>query len=338
MATAPQPPAAATGHGTVQSHERKGWRFEAHIRPLSRSDEIDELATREKLCKVPDMWCGGAALHIKHSASGFILELNGFDALRCCRFEPPPAESIQPSRAVLGCGEGPEAAEPGPLLGAVRCQFAEQWKPPSGNPDVREIRFNSDWTCFTPYWGTVRSASAAAAEEKRPSPSADAAKAGYASPAAPAEETAIPSRTVVDSETWEVVDEGLPMDLLRRQDEIHWYQEVLFWEDELADNGLCRLSVRVRVMPSFWFVLLMCEMRVDNVLLREVSTRFFCSFDSDHVLREWTWKQATYEALKSRGINLAENPSISHSSIGTSLMEERDVKQRFRHRLRFARS
>jgi len=98
------------------------------------------------------------------------------------------------------------------------------------------------------------------------------------------------------------------------------------------------MSVRVRVMPSFWFALVLCEMRIDNVMLREVATRFFCHLDADHVLREWTWREATYEALRARGVDLTENPQISGTSIGTSLLEESDTKRRLRHRIALSRS
>lgn len=287
-----RPPAAATASRAPEVFEKHGWKLEAYIQPLTRSDEIDELAAREKLCKVPDMYCGGASLRLTHLSTKTLLELDVLDALRCCRWDPPPPLSQQP---IIGDSTGPR-------LGSIRCQFADRWRPQTDNPDVRELQVTSDWTCSTSYWGsTYRIADG--------------------------------ERRLLDSNAWQATEETLPMELLRRQDEISWYQEILFWEDELADNGLCRLSVRVRVMPSFWFVLLLCEMRVDNVLLREVATRLFCSFDSDYVLREWTWKEATYEALQARGVKIVENPQISHESIGTVLLSESDVRQRFRERL-----
>lgn len=133
------------------------------------------------------------------------------------------------------------------------------------------------------------------------------------------------------------IDQGLPMELLTRRDEIHWYNEVLFWEDELDDNGVCRSSVRVRVMPTFWFAKLVCELRVDNVLIREVATRFFHQNGSDHVLREWTWKEATYESLRARGVRLIDCPHISQSSVGTVLLEQGDVCKQLRHRIQLRR-
>lgn len=178
------------------------------------------------------------------------------------------------------------------------CQFAKNWQPKTANPDVKELKFTSDWTCSTAYWGSA----------------------------------SFPCRGV-DSVP-EPCEDELPMELLQRRDEIHWYQELFFWEDELDDNGACRCHIRVRVMPEFWFALLTCELRVDNVMLREVSTRFFGRFDSDTVLREWTWKEASYEALRARGVQIAENPHISQTSVGTTLLGPSDVKRLLRHNFR----
>jgi len=294
---APPPPSPPSAPVPPALHEEKGWRFEAVAEPLWPSDRIDELGKDEDLCKVPDMFCGNASLRISHEASGFQLELGAMEALRCCRWRPPPAAHHQPLAEAVVADGGKELD--GPFLGAIKCQFAERWKPKSENPDVKELQVTSDWTCSTAYWGSAAFHGGAAASA-------------------------------------EVTEECLPMDLLRRRDEIHWYNEILFWEDELDDNGVCRVSIRVRVMPTFWFALLLCELRVDNVLIREVATRFVCSFDSDHVLREWTWKEASYEALRSHGVRIADNPSISQMSVGTNLLEQVDVRRQLRHKLQLS--
>lgn len=312
---APPPPAPPATEVPVATFERAGWHFEAAAVPLWQSTRIDELGRMEQLCKVPDMFCGDASLRVSHPSSGLCLELNATDALRCCRWKPPPPPSLQPEvgaltkpeDGVVGSEKGGAAAEQeGPLLGAVRCQFAGEWKPKNDHPDVKEFKVTSDWTCSSPYWGRL---SLTGEEEPQ----------------------TIPEEFITET------DEGLPMELLRRRDEIHWYNEVLFWEDELDDNGVCRSSVRVRVMPSFWFALLLCELRVDGVLVREVGTRFFHQNGSDHVLREWTWKEATYDSLRDRGIKPSECPHISQSSVGTMLLEHGDVQRQLRHRISLKR-
>lgn len=287
---------------------RDGWSFEADARPLWGTDRIDDLTRERKNCKIPDMFCGGAALRIRHEASGILLELGADDALRCCTWAPPAPAPLHPPR-----GNG--ATEDGPLLGTVKCRMAGQWRPQSANPDIKEIEVTSDWTCSTPYWGSIYTPTRNSGEN-----------------AANESDNSIGGERQLDHSMEQETDEELPMDLLRQRDEIVWYQEILLWEDELADNGLCRMSIRVRVMPTFWFVLLICEMRCDGVLLREVGTRFFCRFGSDRVLREWTWKEASFDALRNRGADLDNSPHISQTSIGTvQLLAPTDVQRQLRH-------
>ncbi|KAK0523189.1 Tap42 interacting protein [Tilletia horrida] len=59
---------------------------------------------------------------------------------------------------------------------------------------------------------------------------------------------------------------------------ILFYDEVVLFEDELADNGSSMLSVKVRVMPSGFLVLQRFLLRVDGVLFRMFDTRMYASF------------------------------------------------------------
>ncbi|KAI9080672.1 hypothetical protein K1719_037338 [Acacia pycnantha] len=70
--------------------------------------------------------------------------------------------------------------------------------------------------------------------------------------------------------------------------------------DELADNGVSLLTVKVRVMPSSWFLLLRFWLRVDGVLIRLRDTRLHCIFggaENPVILRETCWRESTFEAL-----------------------------------------
>ncbi|KAG6406626.1 hypothetical protein SASPL_134232 [Salvia splendens] len=65
---------------------------------------------------------------------------------------------------------------------------------------------------------------------------------------------------------------------------------VVLYEDELADNGISLLTVKV--------------LRVDGVLMRLRDTRVHCSFRESTVpviLREICWREATFKALSSKG-------------------------------------
>ncbi|CDR99225.1 hypothetical protein, partial [Sporisorium scitamineum] len=59
---------------------------------------------------------------------------------------------------------------------------------------------------------------------------------------------------------------------------ILFYDDVVLYEDELADNGSSIVSVKVRVMPSGFLVLQRFFLRVDDVVFRVFDTRLYCQF------------------------------------------------------------
>ncbi|UTT93553.1 hypothetical protein NDA17_004724 [Ustilago hordei] len=59
---------------------------------------------------------------------------------------------------------------------------------------------------------------------------------------------------------------------------ILFYDDIVLYEDELADNGSSIVNVKVRVMPSGFLVLQRFFLRVDDVLFRVFDTRLYCAF------------------------------------------------------------
>ncbi|XP_048635181.1 TIP41-like protein isoform X3 [Brassica napus] len=81
-------------------------------------------------------------------------------------------------------------------------------------------------------------------------------------------------------------------------------ETVVLYEDELADNGVSLLTVKVRVMPSSWFLLLRFWLRVDGVLMRLRETRMHYVFgkgETPTVLRESCWRETTFKSLSAKG-------------------------------------
>ncbi|XP_005431572.2 TIP41-like protein, partial [Geospiza fortis] len=78
-----------------------------------------------------------------------------------------------------------------------------------------------------------------------------------------------------DTATLKVVPttEHINTEKLKAREQIMFFEEVLLFEDELHDHGVSSLSVKVRVMPSSFFVLLRFFLRVDGVLIRMNDTR-----------------------------------------------------------------
>lgn len=92
-------------------------------------------------------------------------------------------------------------------------------------------------------------------------------------------------------------EERIDMEKLRQKERILFYEDITLFEDELHDNGIAVLSVKVRVMPSSFYILLRYFLRVDNVCLKINDTRLYHEFGTDFVLREYTTREAKVAEL-----------------------------------------
>lgn len=154
---------------------------------------------------------------------------------------------------------------------SLKVAYSHQWTSQRSS-EARKVGPDYDWTFTTEYKGTI---SAPVAE------GADAASAMVGS--------------LVETE------EKIDLDRLRVPEPMLFFDEVVLFEDELADNGDSFLSVKVRVMPSYFYVLLRFHMRVDDVTMRIHDTRIFHEYGSSHLLREYQTREATYQQLAQQG-------------------------------------
>ncbi|OVA15929.1 TIP41-like protein [Macleaya cordata] len=123
------------------------------------------------------------------------------------------------------------------------------------------------------------------------------------------------------SSQWEDCEEKIDIVALASKEPILFYDEVVLYEDELADNGVSLLTVKVRVMPSCWFLLLRFWLRVDGVLMRLRDTRMYCAFENNtnpFILRESCWREATFQSLSAKGF-----PSDSAAYSDPNLISQR---------------
>jgi type 2A phosphatase activator TIP41 len=90
----------------------------------------------------------------------------------------------------------------------------------------------------------------------------------------------------------------IPVELLKRPDPILFFDDVVLYEDELADNGIAMFSCKVRVMPARMLLLCRYFMRLDNVMLRLRDTRIYVDFDTGEVIREYVAKEEDYEKVR----------------------------------------
>ena len=107
-------------------------------------------------------------------------------------------------------------------------------------------------------------------------------------------------------------DGGLiPLEMLSPENEIRFYEEVYLYEDELADRGTTKSYVRVRAMNDCWFVLLRSYVILDKVAVRILDTRVFHKFDTNEIIRDFMWKEETWEKLLESGADLSSEWLLS---------------------------
>lgn len=92
--------------------------------------------------------------------------------------------------------------------------------------------------------------------------------------------------------------ERIDMEKLMVREKIMFYADILLFEDELADNGTSILNVKIRVMPTSFFILMRLFMRVDNVMVRINDTRLYHEAENNYILREFTSRDDHIKDIK----------------------------------------
>ncbi|XP_026225932.1 TIP41-like protein isoform X1 [Anabas testudineus] len=92
--------------------------------------------------------------------------------------------------------------------------------------------------------------------------------------------------------------ERINMEKLKAREQIMFFDEVLLFEDELHDHGVSMISVKIRVMPTSFFLLLRFFLRVDGVLIRINDTRLYHEGGKNYMLREFSTRESKISELK----------------------------------------
>lgn len=90
----------------------------------------------------------------------------------------------------------------------------------------------------------------------------------------------------------------------------------MIYEDELADNGMSILSVRIRVMPARLLLLSRFYMRLDDVVFRIRDTRVFVEFSERLVIREYQEREDSYDRVK----EVRQSRLLSHENKTTCVL------------------
>ena len=128
-----------------------------------------------------------------------------------------------------------------------------------------------------------------------------------------------------DEQQWrlETTEQELDLEKLKLQEPILFYDELELYEDELADNGISNLNLKIRCMPSGFFILLRFFMRVDGVLLRCFDTRYHYEVNKNYILREYSERQSPISSLKPEFQNCSDiNAVIAQLNTGVRRLEK----------------
>jgi len=121
----------------------------------------------------------------------------------------------------------------------------------------------------------------------------------------------------------EPTDMSINYEKLKIQEKILFFDEVVLFEDELDDNGCTKLSVKLRVMPSGFFVLQRFYLRVDKTLIRVYDTRTYFEVENNFLLREYSEREQEVDKLTvNREVWTDHNLIVDHLPVKKSFVEK----------------
>ncbi|GAB5360128.1 hypothetical protein AAMO2058_000600700 [Amorphochlora amoebiformis] len=193
----------------------------------------------------------------------------------------------------------------------IKVKVAEKWAQKLKMLNIEDKSHSSDWTFTTFYEGTlthspqdntqtsaIPKSSPKTREKQNPEPIPESKPKSKPEPSSkPRPE---PSSTLRPEPKQEhkpeakssggvarvASTEGIDVKMLMKREKIVWYKELCLYEDELADNGLSKLDIKIRVMPSCFLLRMRFLLRVDDVTVRARDVRYFHDFDKNHVIVE----------------------------------------------------
>lgn len=274
-----------------------GWTVETQRGSIADSKTIDEYSSRWGI-PLPEMPFDKNRLILRHEASGWSYLFDAAEALRSV--EGVDEKAHLPGRCPPKTSKSVFGQKPGKSR-RVKVAHAGEW----GKKRCVSGLTKSAYAPLT-LQRAVESREQQQQQQQQPvSMSATASNFGSDVAAAAANGSIGDARDYdwTYSCTWPGVEVGGPSQMTAAQDPardripverlgpptrpgakpepILFYDDLVLFEDELADNGSSMLGVKVRVMPSGFLVLQRFFLRVDNVVFRLFDTRMYVGFDDE---------------------------------------------------------
>eukprot|EP00826_Nyctotherus_ovalis_P056682 TRINITY_DN7700_c0_g1_i1.p1 TRINITY_DN7700_c0_g1~~TRINITY_DN7700_c0_g1_i1.p1 ORF type:complete len:324 (+),score=105.32 TRINITY_DN7700_c0_g1_i1:83-1054(+) len=271
--------------------------------------ENEKFASAVKVRRIPDAFYGYNSLYLVNSKRDFVYKMAATEMLELCCLE------VRKSHSFLSLEEGKTIEEMKPSVDeenekcsarkeiynpinaiptTVLAKQSEMWqkKDFSKIKDFQHIEVTDDWTYTTPYKGSLNYLSTS------PIPNYSAKHSTEAS--------------LVN--TYPTSNE-IPFHKLGKDNPVLHFDEVHFFEDDLDDLGFAQAMVRFRVMADNFYVLLRNYVRVDGLIVRVMDTRVYHELGSNELLREFQYKECSYEGLMAKGFGFSSewilNPAQS---------------------------
>ncbi|RKO99585.1 hypothetical protein CXG81DRAFT_14302 [Caulochytrium protostelioides] len=253
-----------------------GWSIKTTKRPISNAAQLEADEAHVRI-PFPEMYFGQNRCDLEHT-SGAQISFTALNALRGVDDNPNAAQLLQVSCAQAWAKSRDQAG--------------------SAISVIRGIAKPYDWTYTTYYAGDGCVVPVRVGEFVEVGTSTSPKT--YPLPF----QSANPEKDRLDTE------------LLKRRDPILFYDQLLLYEDELADHGAAISSMRLRVMPSCFLVLLSFFLRIDHVMFRIVETRYFHKFGESKLIREKTVREADYASVR-------QVTTLHHTQQGPHLSRDR---------------
>jgi len=116
-------------------------------------------------------------------------------------------------------------------------------------------------------------------------------------------------------------EEKIDYEKLKIKEKILFYDEVVLYEDELDDNGCSNLSVKLRIMPSGFFILQRFYLRVDNTLVRVHDTRIYHEVEKNYLIREFSVREDKTDDLP-QSLWTNQNEIVNHLTVKKEVCEK----------------
>lgn len=182
-----------------------------------------------------------------------------------------------------------------PTNDLIKVSVAKEWKESRADCEFIEKMIHPfDWTFTTPYKGTTITEH----EDKK---------------------------SLIKVEQ---TNERINIEKLKIPETISFFDEISLFDDELSDHGVASLNVKIRVMPSSFYILQRFFLRVDDVLIRIYDTRLYHEAHNSYFIREYTEKENLVKELRCPPRCFIEpNEVAPHMATKTFLNEKIDFAQ-----------